>query len=105
MGLLQELAKWFSEHQLPCFWKHLFGIHCPFCGFQRSVIALLEGDMGKSITLFPALLPLSVTVFLWLIYLIFSLPKLKKLLNILLMVDLIILILNCVLKNIIHFIA
>ena len=103
MSYLQKFAEWFSGHQLPCVWKHYFGIDCPFCGFQRAVIALLQGDIWKSITLFPALLPLSVTGILFLIYFIFSVPKLKKMLNILLIADLLILIANFIFKNIIHY--
>lgn len=103
MSNLQEFAEWFSGHQLPCVWKHYFGIDCPFCGFQRAVIALLQGDIWKSITLFPALLPLSVTGLLFLIYYFFSVPKLKKTLTILLIVDLLILFAHCIFKNIIHY--
>jgi len=103
MSSLQEFAEWFSEHQLPCVWKHYFGIDCPFCGFQRAVIALLQGDIWKSITLFPALLPMMATGFLIFIYFIFSVQKLKKTLNILLIADLLILIANCIFKNIIHY--
>ncbi|MBO6051720.1 MAG: DUF2752 domain-containing protein [Bacteroidales bacterium] len=88
---------------MPCVWKHYFGIDCPFCGFQRAVIALLQGDIWKSITLFPALLPLSVTGLLFLIYYFFSVPKLKKTLTILLIVDLLILFAHCIFKNIIHY--
>lgn len=103
MNLLQEFAKWYSEHQLPCFWKHYFDIDCPFCGFQRSVIALLQGDIWKSITLFPALLPLLATGSLFLVHLFFPMEKLKKTLNILLLTDLLIMVGNCILKNILHF--
>lgn len=103
MNIFQEFAKWYSEHQLPCLWKRYLDIDCPFCGFQRSVIALLQGDIGKSITLFPVLLPLLATVFLFLIHLFFPMEKLKKTLYIMLMTDLLIMVGNCILKNILHF--
>ena len=35
---------------------------CPFCGFQRSVVALLRGDLTTSFLLYPALLPILVSV-------------------------------------------
>lgn len=28
---------------LPCAWKQLLGISCPFCGFQRAVFAVVQG--------------------------------------------------------------
>ena len=103
MKHLEEFTDWFSAHQLPCVWKHYFDIDCPFCGFQRAVIALLQGDIWESITLFPALIPLTITGLIFLIYCVFSLPKLKTTLYILMIADLIILLGHCVLKNIIHF--
>ena len=35
---------------------------CPFCGFQRSIAALLRGDLTTSFLLYPALLPILVSV-------------------------------------------
>lgn len=39
----------------PCAWKQFLGISCPMCGFQRSVIKLLEGDAAGSFAAFPPL--------------------------------------------------
>lgn len=36
-------------------WLHL---ECPGCGLQRSVIALLRGDIHTSLSLYPATIPL-----------------------------------------------
>ena len=41
---------------LPCFFKHLTGFDCPGCGFQRSIVALAHGNIGKSFELYPATL-------------------------------------------------
>ena len=43
---------------LPCVWKQTTGIDCMGCGTQRSVLALLEGDLANSIVFFPALMPM-----------------------------------------------
>jgi hypothetical protein len=43
---------------LPCPTKHFFHLDCPGCGLQRSILALLEGDLEKSLSLYPATLPL-----------------------------------------------
>jgi hypothetical protein len=49
---------WLQNNLLPCPFKYLTGIDCPGCGFQRSVLALLQGDMQKSFSLYPAAVPL-----------------------------------------------
>jgi hypothetical protein len=45
---------------LPCPFKYLFGIDCPGCGFQRSVLALLRGDFSLSFKLYPPTVPLLI---------------------------------------------
>lgn len=46
---------------LPCPFKYLTGIDCPGCGFQRSLLALLKGNLQLSLKLYPATIPLLVT--------------------------------------------
>ncbi|MBO5361416.1 MAG: DUF2752 domain-containing protein [Paludibacteraceae bacterium] len=38
---------------LPCAYKQLFGISCPLCGFQRSMLLLHKGEVWESICQFP----------------------------------------------------
>ena len=47
---------------LVCNFKAQTGFDCPGCGAQRSGIALLEGDFLGSFLLYPALLPLVITI-------------------------------------------
>ncbi|MDQ8003757.1 MAG: DUF2752 domain-containing protein [Pedobacter sp.] len=47
---------------LPCPFKYLFGLDCPGCGFQRSVVALLSGDLTTSLELYPATIPFLVSL-------------------------------------------
>ncbi|WP_368045670.1 DUF2752 domain-containing protein [Mucilaginibacter sp. BT774] len=49
---------WLQEHLLPCPFKYFTGIDCPGCGFQRSVIALIQGDLHKSFQIYPPAIPL-----------------------------------------------
>lgn len=49
---------WLQNHLIPCPFKYLTGIDCPGCGFQRSVIALIHGELNKSLSLYPAAIPL-----------------------------------------------
>src|SRR6185312_3674169 len=51
-------SRWLQNHLLPCPFKYLTGIDCPGCGFQRSVIALIQGNLHKSLQLYPAAIPL-----------------------------------------------
>ena len=51
-------TKWLQEHLLPCPFKYITGIDCPGCGFQRSVIALIQGDLHKSLQFYPPAIPL-----------------------------------------------
>lgn len=46
------------EYTPPCVVKFTTGWPCPWCGMQRGFLALLEGDLGESIALFPPLLPM-----------------------------------------------
>ena len=43
---------------LPCLTKKVTGWECLACGGQRSIIALIEGDIILSLKMFPALIPL-----------------------------------------------
>jgi hypothetical protein len=49
---------WLQNHLIRCPFKYLTGIDCPGCGFQRSVLALAQGDFHKSFGLYPATIPL-----------------------------------------------
>jgi hypothetical protein len=53
-----------QDHLLPCPFKYLTGIDCPGCGFQRSVLALLRGNIHQSFILYPPAIPL-ILVLLW----------------------------------------
>ena len=46
--------------ELRCLFKKHFNIDCPGCGFQRSIVALLKGQVVESFLLFPSTLALIV---------------------------------------------
>jgi hypothetical protein len=49
---------WIEAHMMPCWFKSIFNVNCPGCGFQRSAIELLKGNIVLSFKLYPALIPL-----------------------------------------------
>jgi hypothetical protein len=61
-----SMFKWLQNHLLLCPFKYLTSFDCPGCGFQRSVMALLQGHLNDSLKYYPATIPL-------ILYLIFSL--------------------------------
>jgi len=42
---------------LTCLSKEYFGVECPGCGAQRSLVCLLRGEVLDSLALYPALIP------------------------------------------------
>ncbi len=48
-------------------------MECPGCGMQRSLIALLNGDLFFSLELYPALLPLFILLAYTLLHLKYKL--------------------------------
>ncbi|HEY0177932.1 MAG TPA: DUF2752 domain-containing protein [Pedobacter sp.] len=71
-----------DHYLLPCPFKYLTGHDCPGCGFQRSVLALLRGDFKESLHLYPATVPLLVTVALSLAANRWWKPQSKMLINV-----------------------
>lgn len=64
------MINWLEQHLFPCFFKSHFGMECPGCGMQRSLIALLKGDLFASIHYHAALIPFLLTILLLVIQLI-----------------------------------
>lgn len=53
---------WLQNYLLKCPFKKLTGFDCPGCGFQRSVLSLLQGDLYHSLALYPATIPIILLV-------------------------------------------
>ncbi|MEX0289867.1 MAG: DUF2752 domain-containing protein, partial [Flavobacteriaceae bacterium] len=47
-----------EDYMLPCMSKQLFGMDCPGCGLQRSVVFLLKGDFIEAFKMYPAIYPM-----------------------------------------------
>jgi hypothetical protein len=68
---------------LDCYWKYYLGVECPGCGFQRSFLALFQGNIYESLKLFPATIPLILTILLVALHLKFKFKNGAKAITIL----------------------
>lgn len=93
------LPEWMENHMMPCIYRKYFGVSCPFCGFQRSLIELFNGDIAQSIRLYPPLLPLFATVVLYISQIVTKKSRLLVWTKWMLITDLVLMIVSCVLKN------
>lgn len=64
------MINWLENHLFSCFFKSHFGMECPGCGMQRSLIALLKGDIMDSLQYHAALIPFLITITLLIFQLI-----------------------------------
>ncbi|MGB1120016.1 MAG: DUF2752 domain-containing protein [Chitinophagales bacterium] len=55
---------------LPCLVKKYTGNDCPTCGTQRAVYMFFSGDFKQAILFYPPLLPLLMTFFFSLLFII-----------------------------------
>lgn len=69
---MSALSHFLKEHFVSCSFKNNFHIQCPGCGFQRSFIALIEGDLLDSLKLYPALIPMLALWLTLILHLIFK---------------------------------
>jgi len=60
---------WLNHHLLSCPFKAHFGVDCPGCGLQRSVLALAKGHLYESFKFYPATIPLIILVAFTIIHL------------------------------------
>lgn len=68
--ILNKMINWLEQHLFSCFFKSQFNIECPGCGMQRSLIALLKGNVLESFHYHIALIPFMMTIILLIIQLI-----------------------------------
>lgn len=69
---MSALGDYLKAHLFSCPYKKYFHVECPGCGFQRSFVELLEGNVLLSLKLYPALIPLLCVWLLAAFHLIFK---------------------------------
>ncbi|HEC44561.1 MAG TPA: DUF2752 domain-containing protein [Bacteroides sp.] len=100
--MMLKIITWLEAHMGTCSFHEQAGIACPGCGIQRSILALLKGDILESLLLFPALLPLLGMFAFLAIHLIFNLKHGALVLKIFYITNTIIVLGNFIYNIIIH---
>jgi len=100
--MLLKIIFWLESHQGTCSFREHVGIECPGCGLQRSILALLKGDLVESILQFPALLPLMAMFAFLGIHLVFKFKHGAFVLKMFYITNISIIIMNYIYKLIIH---
>lgn len=44
-----------EDYLLPCLNKQMFGVECPGCGIQRSLVLLSKGEFVEAFKMYPAI--------------------------------------------------
>ncbi|HKL37898.1 MAG TPA: DUF2752 domain-containing protein [Bacteroidales bacterium] len=96
----EQLIQWLEAHLQPCVYKQNLGIECLGCGFQRSLIALLKGNIWESILLYPGLLPMLVLFAFLILHLIFHFKKGAAILKYIFLTDAAIIVTNYIIQTI-----
>jgi hypothetical protein len=71
--MIQDMhhVSWLEQHMLRCPSKKWMLIDCPGCGLQRSVIALLKGEILDSFRIYPPGIMVLATILILILHLIF----------------------------------
>jgi hypothetical protein len=72
---MRKIIHFFEANQSKCIFKHHTGYDCPGCGFQRAFIELLKGNFIESLIIYPALIPIIITSFLFFSNIFFKIKK------------------------------
>lgn len=72
---LLNIINWLEAHQMPCMFKSVTYIDCPGCGFQRSFIKLLQGNVSESFFMYPALIPILLLFSFLMMHVVFKIKN------------------------------
>lgn len=76
-----QVVQFLEKNLLSCPTKTFFHIDCPGCGFQRSIIALLKGNVLDSIKYYPAGIPIVLLLIFSLFHIKYKFNKGDKLIQ------------------------
>ena len=101
-GNVHTATGWLEQHMFTCPSKKMFLLDCPGCGLQRSLLALLKGDIVLSWKLYPPTLFVLLTLAILVVHLIFNLRNGAVVLKFLFIITLLIMTVSYIYKIITH---
>lgn len=87
-----------NDYLLPCLNKKLFGIDCPGCGIQRSIVHLFHGEFTEAFFMYPAIYSLILLAFVFFLHKKFNFTTGKKIIHILAIINVAVIIISYMIK-------
>ena len=84
---------------LQCPIKQNFGVDCPGCGMQRSLLLLIQGDLGGALRIYPAMIGLLLMFLLLGLHLKFNFKQGAEILKYLFIFNALTIFLNYIIKH------
>lgn len=75
-----KLIAFLEKNQLECLYVKYFGVRCPGCGLQTSIIELLKGKFFESFKAYPPLYSIIIMLIFLILHLIFKIKNGAKIL-------------------------
>lgn len=87
-----------EQYMIPCLTKTLFGVNCFGCGFQRSLLLLLKGQLIEAFWMYPGIYPMIVFGILILLSKFYDSRYIQKGIHIFGILSIIVIIINYIVK-------
>lgn len=83
---------------IKCSWKSQFGIDCLTCGFQRSFLLLIRGELVESFFTFPATVPFVFLIIFFILHLKYSFKNGARIILTAFIISVFLIVLNYIIK-------
>ena len=93
-----HLVDWLEQHMLRCPSKKWMHLDCPGCGLQRSIMAMLKGDIAGSVNVYPPGILVVATTVMLMLHLVFKFQQGAVVLKFLYIVTTLVIVLNYIYK-------
>ncbi|HEY9177117.1 MAG TPA: DUF2752 domain-containing protein [Flavipsychrobacter sp.] len=95
-------SSWIARNMLTCPSKKVFYLDCPGCGLQRSVLALMNGDVAASWHMYPPTIFILLTLAFLTLHLTFKFSQGAFILKILFIITVAVMAVNYIYKILNH---